>query len=78
MQAKAIYHNMLSIMAIMAILKIFTCRRWTKATDADTKPPAALLTSLQKTMSTAKELGLNMPGNLQAIASKTASSHGVD
>lgn len=78
MQAKANYHNLLSIMAIMAILKIFTCRRWTKAASAGNKPPPVLQTSLQQTMSTAMELGLNIPGNLQAIASKTASSAGKD
>ena len=68
------YHNALSLMAIIATLKLFSCKRWTKSVEAHTKPPAILVTQLSKTMKTTRELGLLMPANLQAVASKYANT----
>ena len=73
LQAQSIYHNLVSLMAVIALLKIFSCRRWEKAVAAGNKPPAKLLKDLKLSMSTARELGLNVPANLQAAASKHSS-----
>jgi hypothetical protein len=74
LQAQSIYHNLVSLMAVIALLKIFSCRRCAKAMTAGNKPPAILIKELKKTMSTARELGLNVPANLQAAASKHSSA----
>jgi hypothetical protein len=48
LQAQSIYHNLVSLMAVIALLKIFSCRRWAKAMTAGNKPPAILIKELKK------------------------------
>ena len=76
LQAQSIYHNLLSLMAVIALLKIFSCRRWVTSMNAGNKAPAKLLVELKKTMTTARDLGLTVPANLQAAASKHSSDTG--
>ena len=74
LQAQSIYHNLLSLMAVIALLKI--CRRWVTSMNAGNKAPAKLLVELKRTMTTARDLGLTVPANLQAAASKHSSDTG--
>ena len=60
-------------MAVIALLKIFSSRRWKSAVQANSKVPAGLLSELKKTMSTARDLGLDAPASLQAATSKYCS-----
>lgn len=55
-------------MAVLAIVKTMSSKRWIKAVDQKSPVPKALVENLQKTIATARDMGLSLPGGLQAKA----------
>jgi len=67
-KAFAVRGQMLTVMAMIALIGTLSCKRFKRAI-ADKKPiPSNLKTSLSNTLGTCKEMNLTIPGSLQAKA----------
>lgn len=69
-QASSVYHNIVSLMATIALMSILSSKRWKKAVSAGNTPPDNLVKDLEKSMATCRDKCLNVPAKLQAMAVK--------
>ena len=68
MQVVAGHLNITSVMADVAIVKLFGCKKFQNAIQSGERGPGKLVKTLKDTMETCKSLGLVVPANLQAQA----------
>lgn len=67
-QANGILLNIISLLSAIAIVKTMSLSRWTKALKEKKQPPKELIQNLADTTKLCKDMGLNIPGELQAAA----------
>lgn len=69
-QAKGYYHNILSVLATVALVKTLSCARFKKAVAQKSQPPKGLVQALSQAMKFAKKKSLTVPGTLQVTVLK--------
>ena len=68
------YNLIMTVLCIITIIKIISCKRFHRAVKDGLQPPAMLINQLVTTMKIAREQNLQIPGSLQAKVLKFASS----
>ena len=56
------------MLAIMALIRLMSSKRFEKAIQANEAVPATILDNISQTMASCKECNLTVPGALQALA----------
>eukprot|EP00435_Cladocopium_sp_Y103_P035106 s1459_g9.t1 len=72
--AQSKYSLTLTLLAIMAIVKLLSCKRFVRALKDGEQPPVSFVNQLGTTMKIAREQNLQIPGSLQAKVLKFAPS----
>ena len=62
------HNNTITLLGVLALVKIMSSKRFMKAVSGNEAVPANLIKHLQETMKRCNELGLQIPGDLQAQA----------
>ena len=66
----AVHHNMMSLLTIILLIMTLTAKRFVRALEENSTPPAALVKNLSDAMKVARDSSLSLPGSLQARAVK--------
>lgn len=69
--AKGHYNHLLSLMATVALVRALSCKRFMKSVgNPSEKTPDSIVKVLSQTMASCKDMSLDIPGQLQAMALK--------
>ena len=67
-KARVTYNKACSILAIIALIRLMSSKRFEKAIKSNEAVPAIIIENINVTMTSCKEHNLTVPGALQALA----------